>query len=472
MKEAFVTRLPNRPGVFLEVCRIIAENSGNIARINYNKGIDVNTVFIEVSAEPEALARIREAFGAAGYLPQRAPDQEVVLVDMELPDGVGAVLPVLQVISRHHVNISFVSYQQTASPIQQIRMGLFLDRAGLLDELLTELAPLCRASVRDYEVTDRSLDGSVFYVTFAHELQELLSLDAESTEKILVQSNRIMQMLDEGNDSYLKAFDYIYRFAKFVVDHKGDAFDAAVSVHELAPDLTLYRIDPPCGSNIYILDCEGERLFFDCGFACYKEEMLAILTGLFPDFDEKPKNIVLTHADIDHSGLLEIFDTVRLARSCYENFEDEHLGVPNFREQNAMHEPYCIISKILTGYRPPDLSKCVILGAKQDDRLLSRIGQFHFGKWDFDVYEGTGGHVRGETVIACPALKFVFTGDIFVNIKEFSPDQREFNSLAPYLMTSVDEDGAVARQTRSLLLEKFGGYTLCPGHGPVVPGKA
>ena len=136
-----------------------------------------------------------------------------------------------------------------------------------------------------------------------------------------------------------------------------------------------------------------------------------------------------------------------------------------------MHQPYILLSKIITGYEPPDLSRCTVVGMKRDSGLLSRIGTMHFGEKEWLVYEGPGGHVRGETVIACPELKLVFTGDIYVNIKGFSPEQKAFNILAPYLMTRVDEDSPLATATRNLLMDKFSGYTFCPGHGPVVTGS-
>ena len=62
----------------------------------------------------------------------------------------------------------------------------------------------------------------------------------------------------------------------------------------------------------------------------------------------------------------------------------------------------------------------------------------------------------------------VFTGDIIVNIKGFSDEQREFNTLAPYLMTSVNVDSTKATANRKSLIEKYAGYKLYPAHGPAI----
>ena len=470
MKETYIVRLPNRAGVFMKVCDIIAQYGGSLVRINYNKGIDMNTVFLEVEGSGNILQIIREQLDANHYLAKRDGDLQVILVEMRIPDGIGAAMPVLRAISRHHINISFISYQHTDETVQTVRMGLFIDRPGIPKQLMADLEGICETRILNYEVTDRSMDGSVFYTTFANEMQQILGLDDADTEEVLIQSNRIMQMLDEDNKAYLKTFDYIRRFAKFIQDHKKENFHAGITRLQPAADLMMTVIEPPCGSNTYILEHEGHLLFVDCGFACYREEMLGLIHELYPDFEQRSKEIILTHADIDHAGLVDLFDKVYMVRSCYENFINESNHVPNYREQNVMHQPYCIISKIFTGYKPPSLENCEILGERKDRKLLSRIGTFTFGNREWLVYEGMGGHVRGETVISCPELKLVFAGDIFVNIKQFSDDQREFNLLAPYLMTSVEEDSALAKQTRNLFMEKYAGYLICPGHGPVLPG--
>ena len=471
MKETYIIRLPNRAGVFLKVCEIVSLRGGSIARINYNNGIDMNTVFLEVEGSKETLSCIREELDANHYLAKRDGDLQVILVQMRIPDGVGTVMPVLRVISRHRVNISFVNYQHSDEQNQVVRMGLHIDSAEVVEQLLSELEEVCESEVLNYEVTDRSVDGSVFYVTFANEIRDILGLEDKQTEQILIQSNRIMQMLDEDNRAYLKTFDYIRRFARFIRDHSGENFHARVTKTTPADGLMLTAIEPPCGSSVYILEYENRLLFVDCGFACYRKEMLRLIHDLYPDFEKRRKEIVITHADIDHTGLLDLFDRVYLSQSCYDNFVNERNHVPNYREQNILHQPYCIISKIITGYRPPTPEHMEILGKRTSRKLLCRIGQFTFGKWTWYADEGMGGHVRGETVISCPELGIVFSGDIFVNIKQFTEDQRDFNLLAPYLMTSVEEDSGLAKQTRNLFMETFRGYTICPGHGPMLEHK-
>ena len=107
------------------------------------------------------------------------------------------------------------------------------------------------------------------------------------------------------------------------------------------------------------------------------------------------------------------------------------------------------------------------LGKGSGTRLLEQIGALELGPYRFEVYEGSGGHVQGETVFVERRQRWIFSGDIFVNIKGFTPEQAQFNKLAPYLMTSVDTDPRQARREREALfgLADPGPWRLIGGHG-------
>jgi glyoxylase-like metal-dependent hydrolase (beta-lactamase superfamily II) len=239
----------------------------------------------------------------------------------------------------------------------------------------------------------------------------------------------------------------------------------------------LYTLEPPCGSNTYILQIKDELLFVDSGFSCYKKEMAKLFKELIPNFKSKPKTSFITHADVDHVGLLNTFDKNYMSQNCYENFALEQNHKKDFREQNPAHEPYCVLSKIISDYQIPDLEKCVPVSINKtefeiinqiDKNIFTYIGNITFSDYDFLFFEGNGGHVKGETIILCEKLKLLFTGDIFVNIKGFSPQQKEFNSLAPFLMTGVDENPDIAKAEREYIKQIFAGYTICPGHGAIM----
>lgn len=467
MRKTYITRMPDKAGAFLVASRIISACGGNIVRVNYHKAVDTHTLFIEVSASATQHQEIAHKLSACGYLADEETDTGILMIVLTLPDHPGAVTPVLEILDRHQVNISYISSQENGTAYQHFKMGLLIENPAEVTRLIAEISRVCEIHILHYEVTDRLLDNTVFYITFANAMREILSLSQAQTNTVLIQANRLMQLLDEQKKSPLQTFDYIRRFAKFVVDRKGPAFQPVLHTLPLQGDLSLSVIEPPCGSNVYVLEYGQELLFIDSGFACFREEMLGVFYQLFPHFDQRKKSAFITHADVDHAGILSLFDTVYMSQNCYDNFAREQAGKPDFREQNPLHAPYCVLSKIISGYEPPDLLRCVAVGTKQDDATLSYIGSRHFGRWDFDFYEGNGGHVKGETVIVCEALRLVFSGDIYVNIQGFSKEQQEFNRLAPFLMTGVDCDTAEAKKCRAYLLQKYAGFLFCPGHGAI-----
>ena len=246
-----------------------------------------------------------------------------------------------------------------------------------------------------------------------------------------------------------------------------------VTKRELHNGMMLYCMEPPCGSNTYIFETENDLLFIDCGFPCYEKEMLKILREMFTDFDSRRKELILTHPDIDHCGLMNLFDRVYGAADALRNFECECAGMASYREQNVLHAPYYRISRILAGCIMPNLSNFEVIGADKVGTPLCYIGQFAFKDLQFDLYAGNGGHTKGEIVLVNEENKLVFTGDIMVNIKGFSKEQAAFNALAPYLMTSVNLDSAMASEERNTLLKMFDPekYIYCCGHGAIMEPK-
>ena len=60
--------MPDKAGAFLRASRVIAEHGGNIVRVDYNKAVDLHTLFIEVSADEEQHKRILSELESKGYI--------------------------------------------------------------------------------------------------------------------------------------------------------------------------------------------------------------------------------------------------------------------------------------------------------------------------------------------------------------------------------------------------------------------
>lgn len=472
MKKTFTTVMPDRIGAFLDADRALTDLGLNITRVSYNKAVDKHTLFIEVEGDEEQLLKADKELTALGYLNRPTWRGDVILMEFRLPDRPGAVMPVLELIHEYHFNISYISSQADGSGYQSFKMGLYVEDGNDITEFAHRAAMLCPLKVLDYNKSEKVLDNTVFYLSFANEISEKMGLSEEEKGLLLVDSNLIMQMLDERNLPPYKTFDYIGRFADLLLRYKGAHFQPRLSRGKTATGVDYLLCEPPCGSNVTVFFLEDRLLFLDSGFPCYRQEMQELLEREIPGFESCRKELILSHADVDHAGLADFFDKVYVNGKCYDNFAAESCGRPAFREENPVHAPYIRISKILSGYRPPHLEVLEVIGGRENgnDVPLTCIGTVDIGPWSFEVYEGCGGHVRGEMIWLERREKLAFTGDIFVNIKGFTAEQAEFNRLAPYLMTSVDTDPEAARKERKAFLRLLdpGDWRIFCGHGAVM----
>ncbi|MGI6013638.1 MAG: Zn-dependent hydrolase [Oscillospiraceae bacterium] len=472
MKKTYVTHMDDHVGAFLLACKRISALGVNITRVSYNKSIDMHMLFIEVEGTEQQISVVTKKLEEIGYLQDNYRTKKIMLLEFRIQDQPGMVLPILELINQYQFNISYISSQENGSGYQSFKMGLLVEHSDDITAFIQESSKLCDVCILGYDKTERNLDNTVFYLSFANEIADRISLSEQEQTELVINSNLVMQNLDERNSQPYKTFEYIGRFADNLQKYKGKQFHPRMSIHKTRAGLIFYLIEPPCGSNTYILNCGDRYLFIDCGFACYREEQLATICDILPDFKQRPCDAAITHADVDHCGVLDWFETVYLSQKCFDNFQREQIGQPNLREENSLHLPYVKISKILSAYRPPDLGRLQVIGgvSTPQDVALARIGTLDYSPLQFEVYEGMGGHVAGETIFLERTHRIVFTGDIFVNLKDFSMEQAAFNRLAPYLMTSVDSNPAMAAQVRQAVFDLLdeGDWIIAGGHGAIL----
>ena len=468
MKKTFTTMMPDQVGAFLAASRVFAALGLNITRVSYNKAVDMHMLFIEVEGATEAMAQATEQLRALGYLPDEENLGNVLLVEFQLKDVPGAVEPVLELISRFQINICYLSSQENGTQYQYFRMGLLVQDNDESAKLLQAASQLCGVKILNYNPTGIALDNTVFYMSFANRIAEQHRLSEKEKRDLIVDSNLIMDMLTRQNSPPYKTFEYIGKFSDSLLRYGGDAFCPRLTRVCEDSNTPVTLIEPPCGSNICVIETDAGLLCVDGGFACYHEETLALLRRQYPAFDETPKAMLLTHADVDHVGIIDIFDAVYLSQNCRDNFALEAEGKPNLREKNPAHAPYVRISKLLAHYRSVSLGNLLVIGGRHGgDTLFEHIGEVTFGPLQFEAYEAKGGHVEGETVYVERQKRWVFPGDILVNLKGFTREQAAFNRLAPYLMTSVDTDAKLAAAEREAIeqLLTSGNWTIFGAHG-------
>ena len=458
MKKTYITTMPDHIGAFLKASECFAELGVNITRVSYNKAVDSHTLFIDAEGNAAQLEEADCKLKAIGYLQRGNAGENIALLEFQLPDVPGSVTDVLRLIREYQLNISYISSQENGTDYQAFRMGLFVEDKVRLKEFLSKAEELCRVRVFNYNHAEKVYDNSIFYSSFVSGLMQTVGISDAFREDLLVSSNLVMQMLDERGISPYRTFESISRFAELLAACRGSAFSPRISRHRITDNTEVLLIEPPCGSNTAILLSNNQALFIDCGYALYRKEMESIFRDLLPDYDQMEKTVFLTHADVDHCGLISLFDHVVASTKTIECLALEYAGKNGFREQNSLHKPYISICKILTGYQPQNLQNVQTRWGTTDDQkeLLTQIGFYDFGEIHFEVYEGKGGHLRGETVLIDYAHHIAFTGDIYINMHGLTREQAEYNQYAPVLMTSVDTDPALCALERQAVLQRLG----------------
>jgi len=458
MKKTYVTTMPNHIGAFLKASECFAALGINITRVSYNKAVDSHTLFIDAEGNEAQLKAADERLASIGYLQNADSGKGIVLVEFHLKDVPGSVTEVLRIISEYRLNISYISSQENGSAYQAFKMGLFVEDEEILRTFLAQVEALCPVRVIDYNHSEKVYDNSIFYRSFVSGLMQTLELPEDCREALLVNSNLVMQLLDEKGLSPYKTFESIGRFAELLSVCRGGAFSPRITDHQITENTHVTLIEPPCGSNTAILHSGGETLFIDCGYALYQHEMTDIFRRLLPDWDGMRKRVFITHADVDHCGLLPLFDEVLASAKSRECLLLEHAGKYGFREQNPIHRPYVNICKTLTRYVPTEPEKIKGLWDVPGEQQapLTQMGLFRFGDMCFEVYQGKGGHLAGETVLIDYEHHVAFTGDIYVNIHGMTREQATYNQFAPVLMTSVDTDPELCAQERRSIMQRLG----------------
>lgn len=323
---------------------------------------------------------------------------------------------------------------------------------------MREASTLCPVRVIHYDHAEKNLDNTAFYLNFAGEVGRRAGLDQQDRRELMVNANQVMQMLDGRDEAPYKTFEYIGKFAAQLDACRGDAYEVRLTEWQGRCGARMRVAEPPAGCNVTVIEKDGEVLFVDAGFACMRQETVAALSTLARHFGSRQRTAIITHADVDHCGLLDLYDDVYMSRKCLQNFEWERAGEPNLRERNPVHAPYVRISKLLSGYRPPMAARLHVAGGSLApcQSPLERIGTFDFHGLSFEMWEGFGGHVAGETIWVERRERIALTGDVFVNLKGFTAEQAAFNRLAPYLMTSVDTDPRKAAAERQALKSVLG----------------
>ena len=469
MKKTYATSMPDHIGAFLKASRCFAALGINITRVSYDKAVDAHMLFLDVEGTPDQLRMADAALERIGYLQDTADESSIVLLQFDLRDKPGEVNAVLKLIQDFSFNISYINAQGGETAMQQFRVGICVENQERFTEFLEQAERLCRVQVIEYNPSARAYDNSIFYSAFVRGVSRMLELNSAQKQNLLVYSNLAMQTLDQQGLLPYQTFDSISKFAELLSRYRGEGFRPRVTTHQITENTDILLIEPPCGSNTAVIRSGGCLLCIDSGYALYRQETLDVLREQIPDFDTMPKQLLLTHSDLDHCGLMGDFDEIICSPRSADDLIAQTQGESCFRENNPLHRPYLYISKLLTNYRcvEPEKLRTPWPRISELREPLTQIGFFDFGDLRFEVYEGRGGHLPGEIVLIDYYHDIAFTGDVYINLKGLIEAQAEHNRYAPILMTSVDTDPKLCADERKAILRRLGvgNWRIFGAHG-------
>lgn len=475
MEKSLALVVPDRTGVMREVVRIFSDHGVSVLRISYNRVVDTHALYVDLWGSSSALAAAEDELRAWRFLPGQRMVGEVRLLEFSGEDELPDLEPLLACVNRYEFNITYINARTDTEQANRLQLGVYMEDTSTFDAFIQDTRSICAVRVMERDEYPSSLDNNHFTLSFAHGLAQRLGFDAAAEEVILINSNRIMQNLAAENEDPFHPFSFIRKIGDTIAFYKGDAYAQACRVtrSHTAAGLAFTCIEPPVGSDTWVFECDECLLCVDAGYYCMADELEKVLCSVYPDWHQRTKELVLTHADIDHVGDCSRFDRVYASGRIIDNFTFETMGIASWREQDPRSLPYTLIGDVLSDYHTPDPQSLTCLGDPspfgEQEELLRQIDTLEVAPLSFEVWEGKGGHVRGETVLIERTHRICVSGDIFVNVRAQTKPQARYNTLGPYLMMSVDANPDWARDERTKMFGLLGKGTwqVLGGHGAV-----
>ncbi|MFY1112101.1 MAG: MBL fold metallo-hydrolase [Methanosarcinaceae archaeon] len=482
---SFIACMPDKPGALHRAAEIITRHRGNINRIQYDRRIDQQTVFFEVTASPGAYGKIREELEKIGYLQTSLHPVAFLKFHVYLPNRPGALFELLNYITSAGSNITFLDFDDRGKHPERLVVSLNVENTELVDSLLNRLKSGYRLEILEYDTTGEKLDDTVFYLRFAQKLRVFLG-DAEDEflMRFLHDINHIAQELSNLDKDPREVFENILKVGETLNRTSGSGFYADVQRFRIRSGIELFSFQPPCGGNIYLFDTPEERVMIDSGYGIYFPDLVNMLQHYGLGDLNRIKRIYITHADADHCGAAGYFsapsflnrDTLKVARETSRAYGSTH-------QECILEEVYTKMINLFSRFNLPTNIEIFPDLPSREAYIEKRgsfpvIARFRIGGLEFEALQGLGGHMHGEVLYLCPEEGLLFPQDTLINFRSLSPERTEYNVLADYLMTSVNVDSNLARDERNALFSLISELDaelapegkkciVCCGHGSV-----
>lgn len=471
--------MPNEPGALHKAAEIAKNYNGNIHRIHYNRKIDPNVVFFEITSDEQSYEKIRDKLDEIGYLQTTLKPVNYLKFSILLPHSPGALFEFLNYITSAGANIGFLDFDDKSSRHDKLTVSITLDKISSVDDLLDNLKSHYLLEIIEYDTEGEKLDDTVFYIVFAQKLREIIGdTEDDFLIKLLSDINHIVQELTRLGEDPKRVFESILLTGNTLKDTSGDGFYADVQKIDLNSETQLYCFQPPCGGNVFVINAPEEMIMIDSGYGIYYPDVLKLFQHCGIDL-KNLKGIYMTHADADHCGAGGFYGVKSfLHKGTSDIINKTNRAYGSTVEECILEEVYTKLINLFSRFNSSIDVEIFSDNVIKMRGLFPVIHTFKVGDMEFEVLESLGGHLYGQIFLICVSEGLIFTADSLINFDSLSKDRKRYNLLAKNLMTSVNVDRKQAKTERNALLKlasQLNGELsiqgknclICSGHGAV-----
>ena len=478
-RYSLITNVPIQSGSLNRAVALVAAKGANINRIHYDRHIDPQTVFWEITCDCNTFEQICSSLETLGYLRRELAPVSLVKLTLHLPHEPGALNDFLRHTTESNAVITALAFDDEGSAPDTVTITVALDENEKATGLITTLS-------RIYLLEKIQMDGLEdisFYVQFIQKLDRYVpSADLSTTADLVVSINRVAQDLMRLGENPKLVFQKVLEGAQTIADTCGAGFYADIQTHRLSDIVTLHCIQPPCGGNVYLFETPADYLLLDTGYGVYYPDLMRLFSALGFDIAKKLTGIVLSHGDADHSGGAGLYRVpVLMHRAALETLRTENRAWGSHREAMILETVYSKMIGLISQCNPPSEQHIRYIEHKKNRRrgVFPVMDDLDIGDLSFEILESLGGHQVGEVVLFCPAKGFLFTADSLLHLEALSAARTQYNRVADFLMTSVNVNSDIARKERRGLMEIAADYyraagnpcLIFGGHGPICVEK-
>jgi glyoxylase-like metal-dependent hydrolase (beta-lactamase superfamily II) len=479
-KYTFIARMPDEAGALHRAAAIIRHYNGNINRLQFDRRIDPVTVFFEVTADETAYQKITQELAAIGYLQTSIQPVSFLKFSVYVPNRSGALDEFLTYTTSAGATIAFIDYDDAGRHPGRLTVSLHVGKTGAVEKLMDAIKSKYRMEILEYDNTGERLDDTVFYVTLAQKIRNIIGKSGdEFLLSFLADTNHIAQeLMDRGNDPK-KAFSCVLSTGETMRATTGDRFAADVQKIQVTDRLTVFCFQLPCGGSIFALKTPDEVVLIDTGYGIYFPDVRTMLERYGIGKPSEISRIIITHADGDHCGAGGSFSAPAYMHPTTLGIIKENNRAYGTRSDKLILETfYTKMINLFSLFKPPEnivLFPTTPVGHRSGFPILATI---EIGGITFEVLESLGGHIGGQIYLFSEDHGLLFAADSIINIASLTPGRMAYNALAEFLVASVNVNNDIAKKERSALLELIAETDaklketgkrciVCGGHGAV-----